>query len=60
MDPRARKLAQALNISIEQAKGLVEIGLDVPAKIKQAKESEIEEARGVGKATAQAIKGRWK
>jgi len=57
MDARARKLGLLLR-DANLAHALVGVGLDTPAKLKNAKDSEIQAVRGVGKAALEKVRAR--
>ena len=57
MDGHVKKMAVVLNISDELALALFQAGYKGPKAVKQAKQSDLEKIPGVGKATAQKLKG---
>jgi len=57
MDQRTQKLGHVLRDK-EAAAALVEIGIDTPAKVKRAKDTDLRKARGVGPAKLAEIRKR--
>ena len=57
MDGHVVKMAVVLDISEDLAQALFDAGYKGPKAVKQAKRSDLEKIPGVGKATAQKLKG---
>jgi len=57
MDARAKKLGLVLR-DVNLAHALVGAGLDTPAKLKKAKDGDIQAVRGVGKAALEKVRAR--
>lgn len=58
MDPRVAKLRRKPELR-EYAEALVKAGLDSPRKIKAATDEQLEAVPGIGRATREAIRGRF-
>ena len=57
VDGHVKKIALVLDISDELAQALFDAGYKGPKAVKQAKLSSLEKVPGIGRATAQRLKG---